>query len=271
MLPLIGRIRLENIVLDIEVIPGRQIVITIRAFLDGHKAAGQIVVLDRDHRIVAHVLTDLRGGIQGTEVQGCYRLVVAVNAGERIQHNGAFVPLNVIVVLGHNQFRNLCERIGLILCSSFTGRRCREHRNEAILLAALVEDQGFGLDALAPCKDKFHRHPAHIGHRHGIVEDLELLEELHHQIAILNTVLGYLGSVGGTLGVECKDILGTHIILGLGPADGRRAVFLESGAGIGHPHMEGLGLYSNHFELLADDVVLLIHEHYRAAGNGALC
>ena len=203
------------------------------------------IVLGPYERVVRDVLADDCTRIQRGEVGHAHR-GFEVEAGRRCQNDRAL--------------------IGLVIRRLDAAGLRRHHDDGLAALVALLEDQGLDLDALATCKDVADGHGAGIRHRHGIVEHVQLLIELHHQIAVLNTVGGDDGAIGRGAPLQAEDVLGRDVVLDRGPlygiGGGGRVI------GVAGNHCDRLlRINAGDFHLIDDDVTGLVEKNKIAANN----
>ena len=164
-----------------------------------HQSPIQPIVLAPDERVVANVFALNRRRIQGGEIRHADG-GLGIEAGHRVEHNGALV--------------------GIVLFGGLA-RRARQNGNERVALSARPEQEALGLDALPPRKDVADGDTADVRHRHAVVEDLQLLVELEDEVAVLETVLADEGPVRRRAPMKAENVGRADVVLDNDPLGGK--------------------------------------------------
>ena len=270
LLPRIGRVRLPDVEGNIN--PSTPHGLSRRLILFNlaigpsrlEEIPSQVVVVHPEQRIVADILGLDRRGIQRREITHSNRRP-RVKPGSRVQDNRTFV--------------------GILLLHDFLAIRTNPRRRRSIEWRRRLsldyhprpmtelEDKGLNLDTLASREDHRHWNRTDIRHTHRIVEGLELVIEVHSQVAILNTIGRYKCSVLRGAPVEPKDIGWAYVILDDDPLD--RQVRVELQVCLGRCDTKVAIADLGNGELLRELISGLVNEnhgtpHFRIPGGGCL-
>ena len=151
-----------------------------------HQVAVQVVLFGPHLAVVGQVLTDHGGRIQRRVIVAGHR-VVQVEAALRGQHDGALVAL--------------------------AGRTLVNHGHERVFLAAFFGHVARELDALAANDEETDGHAANLRHLVVARDDVHLVHEVVHEVAILNAVLGNDGARSRALVRHAENVLRRDVVL----------------------------------------------------------
>ena len=181
-----------RVVLHVHVTIPREVVVHVlprfRVFFArlAHHAAVQVVLLGPHLAVVRQVLADHGRGVQRRVIVAGHG-VVQVEAALGGQHNCALVAL--------------------------AGRALVNDGHERVFLAAFFRHVARQLDALAANDEEANWHAANLRHLVITRDDVHLVHEVVHEVAILNAVLGNDGARPRALVRHAENVLRRDVVL----------------------------------------------------------